>query len=880
MEPFDRPLPDRNSSALNVDESMRQVLRIEASRAGPSIPAAASHAGRSRYEPGLDDSIDPREVLAKFWARKRLVFASIFICAGVAYLGAKLVTPIYNGSAYVMVVAQQPEGAAGGPNPAVAIAAGPDLTGAVQTQAFILQSRDLAAEAVARLHLDRDPEFNPLLRGPNPLLAPVRLISGLFAGLAGRASDSLGGSADPSQGGETPATAEVAHQHPDRDPQFNSAHREPNPLLAPVRWISALFAKLAGQVSDSSGGAADLAPGGEAPATAEKTGAVPGTQPSTAAVDEFMKRLHVAPQEHSTVIQVSFGSSSPKTAALVPNTLVELFLENQVTNKTNALKGEIAWLDKIVPELRQKMIAAELDLAEYRQRYGAASEKDPTIAAQELAQIRTELAAAGARKADAAARLGQVNALLSPRQGRSAPAGATAATATDLASPVLEHLHEEEAALVAKLAASSGLLGSRNPEIMGLEAQRAAVKTGIRSEAARATTRLRADLAAAAATEAVLERQEKELTHQLAQVSGGDPRLASLHDAAGADRKVYEKYMTRANEARNEIGNLGPDARIVSAAAVPLKPVFPNTKLLVVVGATIGAGVGVVLAATIGGLLGGLRSARQVEDVVGIRCLGWLPRLTPRRRRRSFAAEVRRAIEDPASAGARVTAFGQAVRSIQFKLVGVERGSRSQVVLVTAALPGEGKSWLAASLATSLATEGFRVVLVDCDPHRPVVHRMFDGPRGPGLTDYFAGGAGIDQVVHRDVASGVEYVPIGTDRSRGSWYITFDRLHGLLGQLRQTHRFIILNSAPVLAVSETAMLSQLAHKTILVIRWGRTGGQIVCHAARQLFDSGAAEVAAVLSMTDFRIAAKYGDAVAGTYSRMESYYTGRARPST
>ena len=872
MEPFDRPLPDRNSYGPSLDESMRQVLRIEASRAGRS----RYEPGLSRYEPGLDDSIDPREVLAKFWARKRLVFASIFICAGVAYLGAKLVTPIYNGSAYVMVVAQQPEGAADGPNPAVAIAAGPD---AVQTQAFILQSRALAAEAVARLHLDRDPEFNRLLRKPNPLLAPVRLISGLFARLAGPGSDSSGSAADLAPGGEAPATAEVAHQHPDRDPASNSAHREPNPLLAPVRSISALFAKLAGRGSDSSGSAADLAPGGEAPATAEKTGAVPGTQPSTAAVDEFMKRLHVAAQEHSTVIQVSFGSSSPKTAALVPNTLVELFLENQVNNKTKAVKEEIAWLDKIVPELQQKMIAAELDLAEYRQRYGPASEKDPTIAAQELAQIRTELAAAGARKADAAARLGQVNALLSPPQGRSAPAGATAATATDLESPVLEHLHEEEAALVAKLAAGRGLLGSRHPEITGLEAQLAAVKTGIRSEAGRATARLRADLAAAAATEAALERQEKELTHQLAQVSGGDPRLASLHDAAGADRKVYEKYLTRANEARNAVGNLRPDARIVSAAAVPLEPIFPNTKLLVVVGATIGAGAGAVLAATIGGLLGGLRSARQVEDVVGIRCLGWVPRLTRRRRRRSFAAEMRRAIENPASAGAEVTAFGQAVRSIQFKLVGVERGSRSQVVLVTAALPGEGKSWLAASLATSLATEGFRVALVDCDPHRPVVHRMFDGPRGPGLTDYFAGGAGINQVVHRDVASGVEYVPIGTDPSRESWYITFDRLQGLLGQLRQTHRFIILNSAPVLAVSETAMLSQLAHKTILVIRWGRTGGQIVCHAARQLFNSGAAEVAAVLSMTDFRIAAKYGDAVAGTYSRMPSYYTGRGRPS-
>ena len=83
------------------------------------------------------------------------------------------------------------------------------------------------------------------------------------------------------------------------------------------------------------------------------------------------------------------------------------------------------------------------------------------------------------------------------------------------------------------------------------------------------------------------------------------------------------------------------------------------------------------------------------------------------------------------------------------------------MVLVTAALPDEGKSWMAASLAACLAADGVSVALVDCDLHRPTLHRMFDGPRGPGLTDYFAGGAAFDEIVHIDRTSGLNYIPVG-----------------------------------------------------------------------------------------------------------------------
>jgi len=152
------------------------------------------------------------------------------------------------------------------------------------------------------------------------------------------------------------------------------------------------------------------------------------------------------------------------------------------------------------------------------------------------------------------------------------------------------------------------------------------------------------------------------------------------------------------------------------------------------------------------------------------------------------------------------------------------------------------------------------------------VHRLFDGPRGPGLTDYFSGGVSFEEIVHNHPLSGVSYVPAGAALSKEAWRLTPGRLRPLIDWLSEKYGFIILDSAPVLAISETMLLSQLAQSTILVVKWGSTPPAIARDAATQLLEAGAAEIGALLSMVDVKRATRYGDPVAGTYKKLESYY--------
>jgi polysaccharide biosynthesis transport protein len=762
MEIFDKPLPGETAHRISDDGHWR----------------------------GASDTVDLREVLAKFWARKRFILAPTLICAGLAFAIAKLITPTYTSAAFVMIKPQQPGAPATDASVRAAIQGGPE---AVPTEVFVLQSRALASETVERLHLDRDPEFDPSLRRPNPLLA----------------------------------------------------------LLDPVR---ALFDKVLDRLQPITGllsGAADApAAGDEVPAADADKSAAAGT-PSTGVVNAFMTRLHVAVQERSNVIQVSFSSSRPTTAALVPNTLIQLYLEQQTREKDKTLAQESERLDKVVlPTLREKLRASELALADYRQKSGLVSNQNPAVLGQELLETKAQLAIARARTAEAAVRLNQLQ-----------PASTTG-TAVSAESPTLQRLREQEADLQGQLAALRGSLGANHPKTLGLEAQLKELKDGIRREGAGLVGRLNAELAAAQATEAALNKQVAEFTHEFVQLNGGDPRLQSLIDEADADRKAYEQYLARSNEVQSNLGHAQPDASLVSRADVPLKPSFPDIRMIVIIGTTIGAGAGMVLAAMIDTLLGGLRNKEQVEESLGIKCLGLVPRLKRSRRNRHPAPPL-----EPQN-----TAFAQAIRNVQLKLLSFDGRNNSRVVLVTAALPDEGKTWLAVSLAASFAADGFSVALVDCDLHRPTVHQIFDGTRVPGLTDYFAGGVALDEIVHYDRGSGVTYIPSGTALSKEARRITSDRLRPLIDRLRENYAFIILDSAPVLAVPETMLLSQIAQKAILVVKWGSTPPAIARHAAMQLLEAGGAETAVLLSMVDARRAARYGDAVAGVYKKLGQYY--------
>ena len=449
------------------------------------------------------DTINLRDVFEKFWARKRLIFLCIISCAGLALLWARAMTPTYTGQAQIAIKPQQSGLLVGDHNIPVATQVAPET---VQTEAFTLQSRGLASATILRLHLDRDPEFNPSLAEPSMLAPALDPVLALLHEIQGWVP-----------------------------PMVQSLLRGTNPEAA----------------SD------------ELDASLETDKSAEMDTPSTAVVNAFMSRLAVTVQWRSNVIQVSFNSSRPSTAAVVPNTLIRLYLDQQANEKDRALVQEREQLEKgILPAFRERMEASERELAGYRQKSGLISDRNATVLTQELAQTRAELAMARTRTADAALRLRE--------------ADATSASAPPADPHTIELLKSQEVTLQGQLAALKGLHGPDYPQTVQLQAQLKQFENGIRRESSDTKGRLRTGLDAAQQTEAALSKRESELTRQFALVSGGDTQLQNLIGEADADRKAYERYLERSNELRSSIGHAQPDASLLSAAALPLSPSGPR----------------------------------------------------------------------------------------------------------------------------------------------------------------------------------------------------------------------------------------------------------------------------------------------------------------
>jgi Mrp family chromosome partitioning ATPase len=214
--------------------------------------------------------------------------------------------------------------------------------------------------------------------------------------------------------------------------------------------------------------------------------------------------------------------------------------------------------------------------------------------------------------------------------------------------------------------------------------------------------------------------------------------------------------------------------------------------------------------------------------------------------------------------------FPESIRGLALTL---ERagGKMPRTITVTSALPGDGKSLLAAALALELAAAGRRVLLVDGDLRRGVVHRFFGAPVGPGLADLLCGDHAVDDVVRRHEPSGLEYVSRGG--SRVVPYQEQQRVGQLIQYAKANDQIVVFDSAPVLATTGTSVLAGISDRTILVARWGRTTRRTIELALQKLQSASRDDVVVAINMVNPRRHALYAFTDAGLFSpQLRKYY--------
>jgi capsular exopolysaccharide synthesis family protein len=250
-----------------------------------------------------------------------------------------------------------------------------------------------------------------------------------------------------------------------------------------------------------------------------------------------------------------------------------------------------------------------------------------------------------------------------------------------------------------------------------------------------------------------------------------------------------------------------------------------------------------------------------------VNALGMVPALAGIRRAIGNSRPENEVMDRPLSA------YTEAIRSIHTNLMLADVDHRPRVVLVTSALPGEGKSTMAMSLAQTVARSGQRVVVVDGDLRRPSLHRLAGIAQKPGLIEWLLGRNAAEEVVYSAGPGGVDVIPAGSPLQLPPNLLSSDRFRLLLHGLTERYDMVILDSAPVLAVSDTRVLAALAERTLFVVRWASTSRKVAASALHQLFEAGANVAGVALTAVDVKAHAKDGFTDSVLYTgQLRAYY--------
>jgi polysaccharide biosynthesis transport protein len=568
--------------------------------------------------------------------------------------------------------------------------------------------------------------------------------------------------------------------------------------------------------------------------------------PEERVLEAYYDRITAYAVDKSRVLAIEFQSSDPQLAASIVNAVAEGYLVLQQAAKQDQNRIASQWLSGEIASLRKKVAEAEAKVEEFRSKANLfMGTNNTSLSNQQLGEFNTQLGLARSQKAEAESKAKLISTMIK--------SGQPIESSDIINSELIRRLSEQSATLRAQLAEQSSTLLGNHPRIKELKAQIADLDRQIRREAERIVRSLENDARIAGARVESLTAALDQLKRQAASSNGQDVELRALEREAKAQRDLLESYLAKYREAtaRDSIGSIPTEARIISRGAVSNTPSFPK-KMPIVLIATLAT---LLLASgfiTTGELLAGnvYRSSHEPEFVEGSepietieliatgpadepddaeRVAGAVPRLAETRWQKAdhdgaaAAAESQSAAAEPhpaAEATAETPATAEAAAELLHKsiaeIAGALRGAAEagRRVSVIGMADDSGTTSTAVALARTLADDS-RVVLIDLALASPHIATISTDPGAPGLADLIRGTASFRHIITRDRRSRVHLVGAGRAPVDSAAIMSSDRLAIAVDALARTYDHVVIDAGALPHFNVERFL-RLASRAVLV----------------------------------------------------------------
>ena len=635
------------------------------------------------------------------------------------------------------------------------------------------------------------------------------------------------------------------------DPEFNVNDSDPGLVTGVLSSLPSLFGKT--NASEDVAQAANLEeipPPPPSPLTRENDPALDRI------IDEWQAGLDIAQSGASAIISIDYTSTSREKAALIANKIAEIYVDDRLNTKQEATTNAADWLSKRINALREKLVESEEAIENFRRDRKLFT--DQRVANEKLISINQELDAIQAERARKNAKLGQLE-----RQFRSGEG--LESLQEVMQSPIIASLRQQELQLLSQRAQLAKEFGPNHPRRLQLETERENVLINIRAEIGHMIQNFENEIA-------LLDKRTEELQETLpkfrelsSQGHRDEVELAILQRDADANRELYTSFLNRFKELGEQQGLLTSDGRVISNAAIPMDQSFPRPKLMIMAAFVGSSMLGTMLAFLVEMLDRSLKSPQQIENLFGVPAYGPVPKI-PSLRQGMKAHEY--LLERPRSA------YTEAINTLGLSL---RTHNTGKVILVTSALPNEGKTTLAYSLATVLTRTNKTVILVDLDLRNPSVIDHMGLPvnkRILGLNDLLDEKATCEQVIQPDAnTANLDIIANERPASNSVELISSQAMESLIDELRRDYDYVVLDTPPLLGIVDTKLIAGLADAALVAVRWNKTKEDAAQMAIDILHDCNLDAISAVLTQGNLRKMGKlqYGDA-SKYYKQIRKYY--------
>ncbi|MGA8761518.1 MAG: polysaccharide biosynthesis tyrosine autokinase [Candidatus Sulfotelmatobacter sp.] len=581
-----------------------------------------------------------------------------------------------------------------------------------------------------------------------------------------------------------------------------------------------------------------------------------GSSRTSALLGGFKGNLKVTLTPNTRIIEVHYRNPDKDLAAKVVTTLMNTYVENNFKARFNSTMQASDWLSKQLVDLQMKVETSQEKLVRYQKAHEilGIDEKQNIITAK-LDELNKALTMAESDRMDKEAvyRLiqgGDPDAIASASGGvEETGPGAQSASA------LMESLRTKQAELKIQAADLNTQFGPSYPKLAQLNSQLKEVDSEMQAELKKVAGKIHGQYLTALQRESMLhdalERQKQEAN----KLNESAIEYSLLKRDVDTNRQLYEGLLEKLKQAGVSAGLRSNNFSIVDVARVPTSPVEPNIPRNLAFAFMLGLTSGVGLAFLLEGLDNTVRTTEQAQMISGLPPLGMIPMGS--RTSREGANSKRLVIATSKEAVELITQvrpqsqMAESYRALRTSLLLSNLGAPPKVIMVTSALPQEGKTTTSINCAVVLAQKGVRVLLIDADLRRPSIHKTLGlGPRS-GLSNVLTGSATLEQAITRaPILPNLSVLPAGTPPPNPAELLASTNMRDVLAELGEQYDHIVIDTPPTLSVTDAVVLSPRADAIVLVIRSGQTTKQALRRSRDVLMQVNAKVSGVLLNAVD------------------------------